>query len=105
MTRLAGTMGLPSEPARHAAVAFISGHLVALLLIGGAIVVVLLALPVLGDVIFGSIEGPMTKSAPAVFTVGLGTLILGLFAGAPILDIIGAGLMGLVLLGALMVHY
>jgi hypothetical protein len=105
MTRFAGTFGLLREPSRHAAVAYISGHLVAILLIGGAAAVVLLALPVLGDVIFGSIEGPAMKSAPAVFAIGLGTLILGLVAGVRVLDLIGACVMGAVALGAFMFHY
>jgi len=105
MTRFAGTMGFLREPSRHAAAAFLSGHVVVLVLIVGACFVVLLALPVLGDVISGSIEGPAAKWSPLAFAVGLGALILGLVAGAPVLDIIGAGLMGAVLLGALMVHY
>jgi hypothetical protein len=105
MTRLDGTIGLGREPSRHAAVAFLSGHLVALLLIGGAAAVVLLALPVLGDVISGSMEGPAMKWSPLVFALGLGALILGLVAGVPVLDILGAGLMGAVALGALMYYY
>ena len=105
MTRLAGTMRLLREPARHAAVAFLSGHVVVLVLIVGAAIVVLLALPVLGDVISGSLEGPASRWSPLTFVIGLGLLILGLFAGVAVLDILGAGLMGAVVLGALMVHY
>jgi hypothetical protein len=105
MTRFAGTMRFLREPSRHAAVAFLSGHVVVLVLIVGASFVVLLALPVLGDVISGSIEGPATRWSPLTFAVGLGVLILGLVAGVPVLDILGAGLMGAVVLGALMVYY
>ena len=105
MTRLAGTMRFLREPSDHAAEAFISGHLIVLLLIVGGIFIGLLALPVIGDFISGSIEGPATRWSPLTFAIGLGVLILGLVAGVPVLDILGAGLMGAVVLGALMVHY
>jgi hypothetical protein len=105
MTLLAGTMRFLREPSRHVADAFISGHLVVILLIVGAIFIGLLALPVLGDFISGSIEGPATRWSPLTFAIGLGALILGLVAGVPVLDILGAGLMGAVVLGAIMVHY
>jgi hypothetical protein len=105
MTRLAGTMRFLREPSRHAAEAFLSGHLIVLLLIVGGIFIGLLALPVIGDFISGSIEGPATRWSPLTFAIGLGVLIIGLVAGVRVLDILGAGLMGAVALGALMVHY
>jgi hypothetical protein len=105
MTRLAGTMRILREPSNHVAEAFISGHLVVLLLMAGAIFIGLLLIPVIGDVISGTIEGPASRWSPLAFAIGLGVLILGLIAGVRILDILGAGLMGAVVLGALMVHY
>jgi hypothetical protein len=105
MTRLEGTMAFLREPSGHAAKAFFSGHLIVILLIGGGIIVGLLALPVLGDFLNGTIEGPATRWSPLTFAIGLGALILGLIAGVPVLDILGAGLIGAVVLGAIMVHY
>lgn len=105
MTRFAGTMRLLSHSSRHAAEAFISGHLILLLLLFGAIFLGLLAAPVLGDALFGSVREPMSRSGPTVFVIGLGVLILGVVAGTPVLDIIGVVLMVAVLIGVLMVHY
>ena len=105
MTLLAGTMRFLREPSNHVAAAFLSGHLIVLLLIIGGIFIGLLALPVIGDFISGSIEGPATRWSPLTFAIGLGLLIIGLVAGVPVLDILGGGLMGAVVLGAIMVHY
>ena len=105
MTLLAGTMGLLSHPSRHAAAAFFSGHLVLLVLLFGGIVLALLAAPVLFDALSGSVQAPATKWSPAVFVIGLGVLLIGVFSGTPVLDAIGAILMGLVLIGALMFYY
>jgi hypothetical protein len=105
MTLLAGTMRFLRQPSDHVARAFISGHLVVLVLFAGAIFIGLLLIPVIGDVISGAIEGPAARWSPLAFAIGLGVLILGLVAGVRILDILGAGLMGAVVLGALTVHY
>jgi hypothetical protein len=105
MTRPAGTLELIAQPAHHAAVAFITGHLVAILLILGAIFVGLLALPVLGDAIFGSVQAPAMKSGPVLLAAGAGALIAGLIAGVAILAIIGAALIGAVAVGWLLVYY
>ena len=105
MTRLSETMGLLSHPSRHAAVAFFSGHLVLLVVIVGAIILGLLAAPVLFDALSGSVQAPATKWSPTVFVIGLGVLLIGIFSGTPVLDIIGAVLMVLVLIGAVMFYY
>jgi hypothetical protein len=105
MTRPAETLELAAHPAHHAAVAFITGHLVAILLILGALFVGLLALPVLGDAIFGSVQAPAMKSGRVLAVAGAGVLIVGLIAGVPILAIIGAALIGAVAVGWLLVYY
>jgi hypothetical protein len=79
-------------------------HIVAILIFGAACSLLLIG-PVLNDMFLGSVSAPLNKAAPVMFFAGLGSLTLGLIAGVALLDIAGAVMMGIVLAGALMVHY
>jgi hypothetical protein len=105
MTRPAGPVSATGHAAHHAALAYITGHLVVILLVLGVIFLGLLAAPVIFDAVFGSIQGPAEKWAGPVFALGAGLLVVGLLAGLPKLDLIGGGLMGVIAVGWILVYY
>ncbi len=102
-TFLAGTISDASgQQSRHIA---IPGRLVLYALLFIVFVIVLLAAPVIwqaGAEAFGSAA---EKAAPGTFFLGLGVLFIGLVAGLKLLDIVGAGLVGLVVVGVIIDNY
>jgi hypothetical protein len=94
-----------SHHLHQASSGFLSGHLIVMILLIGAACCVVLIIPVLNDKFLGSIGTPLTKAAPITFFAGLGILIIGLLSGIAVLDLAGAALMIVVLIGALLVHY
>jgi len=67
--------------------------------------IALLAGTVVGDSAFDILTRALPKTAPKVFVAGLGILVIGIVARTAFLDIIGAGLIGLVMLATIIVHY
>ena len=83
----------------------ISGHLAALvLLVLGAALFFLIG-PVIGQALMGAFTTQAAKFAPRLFLIGLGVLVTGLVIGVQVVAVVGGGLMGAVLLGALLEHY
>ncbi len=103
---LAGPVRILSHyPGYVAAAAHNSGRQLLVLLACGAVVIVLLWIPVLGDRFNGflSVQGP--KVAPRIFFLGLLILLIGLIARSGILDIAGGCLMGIVILAVILDNY
>jgi hypothetical protein len=90
---------------RHVIAGFFTGRHLVVLLIFAAAFVCLLVGPVLNDVMLTSVSGPANKAAPFIFILGLLVLFTGILTRAGVLDAVGAGMMGLVLLAGLLVHY
>ncbi|MGH3276837.1 MAG: hypothetical protein ACRDNZ_21220 [Streptosporangiaceae bacterium] len=84
---------------------FLSGRVIFWIFVGLAVCGGLLAAPVILDQFFGSFSAKAERAAPVIFITGLGLLILGIYAGNLVLDIIGACLIGLILLGIWAAHY
>jgi hypothetical protein len=104
-TFLAGTIsGTSAQQSPHIALR-LTGREVILALLSIAVVIVLLAAPVVGEAISGSVSEAAAKVAPTTFLVGLGILVIGLVFGAEILDIAGGSLVGLVILGWIIDNY
>lgn len=101
----AGTIRSIGHHSRYAVVDFFSAHLIVLALICAAIFAVLLAAPVVGDSLFDSFVARAAKVAPAVFITGLGILLIGIVTAVSIFDVVGACLMGAILLGTIVVNY
>jgi hypothetical protein len=101
---LAGTISIPVHQSRHAA-AWFSGRQVAAAAIFIGAVIVILAAPVIVGVLFDFFSTAAEKAAPTAFFLGLGLLFAGLIFRARILDVIGAGLVGLVLIGVILDNY
>jgi hypothetical protein len=68
-------------------------------------VIVLLVIPVIWGAVSEAASSAAEKAAPATFFVGLGVLFIGFVAGFEILDIVGASLAGLVVLGVIVDNY
>lgn len=83
----------------------ISGHLAALVLLILAAALFFLIGPVIGQALMGAFEAQAERFAPRLFLVGLGVLVTGLVIGVQVVAVVGGGLMGAVLLAALLKHY
>jgi hypothetical protein len=68
-------------------------------------VIFLLVLPVIWGVVSEAASSAAEKAAPGTFFLGLGILFVGLVAGLEILDIVGASLAGLVIVGVIVDNY
>jgi hypothetical protein len=68
-------------------------------------VIFLLVLPVVWGAVAEAASGAAEKAAPGTFFLGLGILFVGLVGGFKILDIIGASLVGLVVIGVIVDNY
>jgi hypothetical protein len=102
-TFLAGTIGdAAGQQSRHIAV---PGRLVVYALLFIVFVIVLLATPVIWQAGAEAFSGAAEKAAPATFFLGLGVLFTGLVASVELLDIVGASLVGLVVLGVIIDNY
>lgn len=102
---LTGTMSSIGHHARHITLPSLSGRDIIIMLICAAILAVLAVLPVLGDKLFDTVTPKATKASPITFCLGLGALLVGLFARIWVLDVTGACLMGAVILGAVLINY
>jgi len=61
-----------------------------------AVLVVVLWLPVLGDRFTASVTRVAPKVAPRMFLIGLVILVAGLVSQVGVLDIVGAGIIGVI---------
>jgi hypothetical protein len=102
---LAGSAGRLGQHARGLAAALGSARFVLILLAVGAIFVCVLAAPVLSDRFLGFAAAQGAKVALPTLGIGLVILLVGLAIGVEIIDFIGAGLMGIVILGVIMDNY
>jgi hypothetical protein len=82
-----------------------SGRQIVVGLIGVAVILVVLGVPVLGETLLGFVAGGALRLAPSVFVIGLVVLLVGLLAGMAILTVIGACLLGVILLGVVLKNY
>jgi hypothetical protein len=87
---------------RHIA---IPGRLVLYVILFIGFVIFLLVLPVIWGAVSEAASGAAEKAAPGTFFLGLGILFVGLVGGFKILDIIGASLVGLVVIGVIVDNY
>ncbi|MGO8887445.1 MAG: hypothetical protein ACLPUO_02390 [Streptosporangiaceae bacterium] len=102
---LAGTRTILGHHARDAAVAFFPGREIVLLLVGAAICLGFLVMPVVWGSLSSSFSTAAEKAAPATFLTGLGFLLAGLAMRVLILDGIGTCLMVAVMLGWVVTNY
>ncbi len=102
---LAGPAGDLGKHAKGLAAALGSARLVLILIAAGVIFVCVLAAPVLSDIFLGYAAAQGAKVAPAMFGVGLLILLVGLAIGVEVVDFVGAGLMGVVILGVILDNY
>jgi hypothetical protein len=99
----AGTISNASaQQSRHIA---IPAHLWLYVLLFIGFVIFLLVLPVIWGVVSEAASGAAEKAAPGTFFLGLGILFVGLVGGFKILDIAGASLVGLVVIGVIVDNY
>ena len=99
----AGTISDASaRQSRHIA---IPGRLWLYVLLFIGFVILLLLLPVIWGVVSEAASSAAEKAAPGTFFLGLGVLFVGLVAGIEILDIVGASLAGLVVIGVIVDNY
>jgi hypothetical protein len=89
--------------ARH--VSLLTGHTIVIALIIVAVAAVALILPVLYERLFNVGVGLGERAAPAMFWGGLVILLLGIVSGFTVLDLVGGGLVALVIAGWLAVNY
>jgi hypothetical protein len=68
-------------------------------------VIFLLVLPVVWGIVSEAASSAAEKAAPGTFFLGLGVLFVGLIAGIEILEIVGASLVGLVVIGVIVDNY
>jgi hypothetical protein len=100
---LAGTISDASaQHSRHIA---IPARLWLYVLLFVGFVIFLLVLPVIWGVVSEAASGAAEKAAPGTFFLGLGILFVGLVGGFKILDIVGASLVGLVVIGVIVDNY
>lgn len=102
---LAGAVSILGHQPEHAGAASHSGGQVLVVLVLIAVLLVLLWIPVLGDRLTDSLSRRAPRVAPRIFFLGLGLLGAGLAFRVPILDVLGACLIGVLLLGAILDNY
>lgn len=102
---LAGTPGVAGQLAGHFGAALLSGRAVVVVLIAGAIFVIILAVPVLSDVFLSFASAQGAKVAKQTFIAGACILLFGLAIHVEVIDFVGGGLMGAVILGIILDNY
>jgi hypothetical protein len=101
----AGTTGLLGHHSRYVVAAAFSRILVVAILACVALFIILLAYCVLGEIVSGFFSAVKARTAATTFLVGLGVLLTGIVIGVRIVDIVGACLVGSVLLGVILEYY
>ena len=100
---LAGALSVSGYLGRHAAWFSVRQVVVALIFI--AVLVALVAGPLLLDVIGNFFSNGVKKAAPGGFVLGLVVLLIGLASGVRFIIIAGAALVGAVVLGVIIDNY
>jgi hypothetical protein len=98
-------MGLLGHHSPEVVAAAFSRVLVVAIFVCVGLFIVLLACSVLGEVLSGFYNTAKEKTAWPTFLIGLGVLLTGIVTAIRILDIVGACLMGVVLLGVILENY
>jgi hypothetical protein len=102
---LAGTTGLLGHHSRYVLVASLSRILAVAICVFVVLFIALLAYCVLGEAVSGFFSAVKAKTAATTFFIGVGVLLMGIVIGTRILDIVGACLIGGVLLGVILEYY
>jgi hypothetical protein len=102
---LAGSAEHLGQHAKGLAAALGSARLVLILIAAGVIFVCVLAAPVLNDRFLGFAAAQGAKIALPTLGIGLLILLIGLAIGVEVVDFVGAGLMGIVILGVILDNY
>ena len=97
--------GAISDAAQHSRHIAIPGRLWLYVLLFIGFVIFLLVLPVIWGVVSEAASSAAEKAAPGTFFLGLGVLFVGLVTGIEILDVVGASLAGLVIVGVIVDNY
>jgi hypothetical protein len=106
MTGLSDRLPILGHHGGYAAgAALLSGRQIVLALLAIAVVSVILWIPVLSDRVMDFLSRNSPRYAPLTFAAGLGLLVIGLVAGIRILDIVGASMIGALVLGYLVENY
>jgi hypothetical protein len=87
------------------AAALLSGRQIALALLVIAVVSVVLWIPVLSDHLMDFLSRNASHYVPLTLIAGSGLLVTGVVIGVPILDIIGASMIGALAIGYLIENY
>lgn len=91
--------------AHVAAAAAFSDRPIVMILVCMAVLVGLLWVPVLGDRLTYFLSSKAPRVAPRIFVLGLVILVTGLVIRVRVLDIVGASLIGALVLGAILDNY
>jgi hypothetical protein len=102
--QLAGTLSMPASQARHAAPWFSLRAFVIILIII-AVIIILLAGPVVAGALYEAMSRGAERAMPGMFFTGLGVLFVGIIVGVAIIDFIGLGLIGAVILAWIIDNY
>jgi hypothetical protein len=101
-----GRVRIPGHHARYVATTGpLPGRRILVVLVLVAVLLGLLWVPVLGDRLTSFLSRTGPRVAPRMFFLGLGLLVTGLVIGVRALDIAGACLIGLPLLGLILDKY
>jgi hypothetical protein len=101
----AGPIGVHRHAVQHVELPTLSVSAFVVILILAAICAVIVSLPVLGDKLFTTVTPRAAKATPITFLLGLAALVSGVISRVWFLDVVGACLIGGVLLGAILVNY
>jgi hypothetical protein len=99
---LAGPLSAPASQSGHA---WFSLREFVVVLIVIAVIVILLAGPVAAGALFEALSGSWEKAVPGTFFTGLFVLFIGIIVGVRIIDYIGLGLIGAVVVGVIIDNY
>jgi hypothetical protein len=101
---LAGPLSIPASQSRHAAHWFSLREFVVVLIVI-AVIVILLAGPVAAGALYEALSGSWEKAVPGTFFTGLFVLFIGIIVDVRIIDYIGLGLIGAVVIGVIIDNY
>ena len=96
---------ISDSSAQHSRHIAIPGRLWLYVLLFIGFVILLLVLPVIWGIVSEAASSAAEKAAPGTFFLGLGVLFVGLVTGIEILDVVGASLAGLVIVGVIVDNY
>lgn len=83
----------------------LSGRLLLTLVTCGGFLLVLLWLPIIGDHLNGFLSAQGWRAAPRLLLLGVGLGVIGLIAGIRVLEIAGASIVGLLIVGLIFDNY